>query len=140
VPTKAGQDAYQHVHGVSGVPGPELLYDPAHNINLGAAYLNLLDSNYLKEIEDPQSRLYAIIAAYNTGAGNLARAFGTKSIHTAAQTINEMPADAVYQHLRDHLPYEETRGYLAKVTDAQNRYQNLDKPVIEGTIASELPP
>ena len=127
VPTKAGQDAYQHVHGVREVPGPEFLYDPVHNINLGAAYLNLLDSNYLKEIEDPQSRLYAMIAAYNTGVGNLAGSFGTNSIHRAAQRINEMPADAVYQHLLKQLPYEETRRYLAKVIDAQSRYKNLDE-------------
>jgi membrane-bound lytic murein transglycosylase C len=131
VPTKAGQDAYQHVHGVREVPGPEFLYDPAHNINLGTAYLSLLDSNYLKEIEHPQSRLYATIAAYNTGVGNLARAFRTTSIRTAAQRINEMPADAVYQHLQEQLPHQETRGYLAKVTEAQGRYQNWDEPIIE---------
>ncbi len=93
--------------------------------------MNLLDSNYLKAIEDPQSRLYAIIAAYNTGVGNLARAFGTNSIHTAAQRINEMPADAVYEHLREKLPYEETRRYLTKVTDAQGHYQNTDEPAVE---------
>jgi membrane-bound lytic murein transglycosylase C len=127
VPTKAGQDAYQRVHGVREVPGPEFLYDPAHNINLGAAYLSLLDSNYLKEIEDPQSRLYAVIAAYNTGVGNLAGAFGTNNIHRAAQRVNEMSADDVYQHLRKQLPYEETRRYLAKVIDAQSRYQMLEE-------------
>jgi membrane-bound lytic murein transglycosylase C len=131
VPSKAGQDAYHHVHGVREIPGPEFLYDPVNNINLGAAYLSLLDNNYLKEIENSQSRLYAIIAAYNTGAGNLARAFGTNSVRTATQKINEMSADAVYNHLREKLPYEETRKYLVKVNDAQNRYQNMFEPAIE---------
>jgi membrane-bound lytic murein transglycosylase C len=140
VPTKAGQDAYQHVHGLRNVPGPEFLYDPANNINLGAAYLHLLDSNYLKEIENPQTRLYAIIAAYNTGAGNLARAFGTNNVKAASQKINEMPAEAVYQHLREHLPYQETRGYLVKVTDAQNRYQHLDEPSVKEVRDSESTP
>jgi membrane-bound lytic murein transglycosylase C len=87
-----------------------------------------LDSNYLKEIEDPQSRLYAVIAAYNTGVGNLAGAFGTNNIHRAAQRVNEMSADDVYQHLRKQLPYEETRRYLAKVIEAQSRYQMLEEP------------
>jgi membrane-bound lytic murein transglycosylase C len=57
------------------VPSPEFLYDPANNIKLGAGYLRLLDSNYLSDIVDPQSRHFGMIAAYNTGSGNVARAF-----------------------------------------------------------------
>jgi membrane-bound lytic murein transglycosylase C len=125
VPTKAGQDAYQHVYGVRDVPGPEFLYNPANNISLGSAYLSLLDSNYLKNVEDPQNRLYATIAAYNTGVGNLARAFGTSGVNNAVQKINGLPADTVYQQLREQLPFQETRKYLVKVTEAQLRYQNL---------------
>jgi membrane-bound lytic murein transglycosylase C len=127
VPTTAGRDAYQHVHGVSGTPGPEFLFNPVNNIKLGSAYLNLLDSKYLNEIEDPKSRLYATIAAYNTGAGNVARAFGTRNLPLAIQTINGMSPDSVYQHLRERLSSRETRDYLAKVTDAQIHYQNMNQ-------------
>jgi len=79
---------YQHVHGVREVPGPEFLYNPVHNINLGVAYLNLLDTHYLKEIEDPQSRLYAIVAAYNTGVGSLAHAFPVAPDKTAGLKLD----------------------------------------------------
>jgi len=122
VPTSGGQDSYYLVHGVRGVPGPDFLYDPANNIKLGAAYLSLLNSSHLKDITEPQSRLYGMIAAYNTGSGNVARAFRTTSVRTATQTINQMGAEAVYEQLRTQLPYEETRRYLVKVTEAQGRY------------------
>ena len=132
VPASAGQDAYHVVHGVRQVPGPEFLYEPQHNIQLGAAYLKLLASNYLKDIVDPQSRQYGTIAAYNTGAGNLARAFnGTTSINAAAQVINQLESDAVYEHLRNRLPYEETRRYIVKVTEAQRRYIVWDETASE---------
>lgn len=128
VPTSAGQDSYYFVHGVRTVPGPEFLYDPAQNIKLGAAYLTLLFNNYLKDITDPQSRHHGMIAAYNTGAGNLARAFNrTTNMRTAALVINQMGAGEVFQHLRTQLPYQETRQYLAKVSEAQRRYQNWDE-------------
>ncbi|CAA9248098.1 MAG: GH23 [uncultured Acetobacteraceae bacterium] len=139
VPTSGGRDSYHFVHGVRAVPGPEFLYDPANNIKLGAAYLKILDSNHLAGITDPQSRLYGTIAAYNTGSGNVARAFHrTTSIRAAAQTINQMPADAVYEHLRTQLPYEETRHYIAKVTEAQRRYRDWDEaPVAQ--VSSDRP-
>jgi membrane-bound lytic murein transglycosylase C len=131
VPTSGGRDSYHFVHGVRNVPGPEFLYDPANNIKLGAAYLRLLESNYLAAISDPQSRLYGMIAAYNTGSGNVARAFNrTTSVRAAAQIINQMAADGVYEHLRTQLPYEETRRYIAKVTEAQRRYQAWDEAVV----------
>lgn len=135
VPTSGGRDSYHFVHGVRGVPGPEFLYDPANNIKLGAAYLRLLDSSHLADIADPQSRLYGTIAAYNTGAGNVARAFNrTTSIRAAAPIINQMAPDAVYGHLRTQLPYEETRRYVAKVTEAQRRYLIWDEaPVAQAS-------
>ncbi|MFC7478243.1 transglycosylase SLT domain-containing protein [Dankookia sp. GCM10030260] len=128
VPSSGGRDSYHFVHGVRDVPGPEFLYNPAHNIKLGAGYLKLLHSQHLKDITDLQSRGYGVIAAYNTGAGNLARAFNrTTNIRAAAQVINQMDAGEVYEHLRTQLPYDETRRYIVKVTEAQSRYQSWDE-------------
>ena len=78
-----------------------------------------------RNVEDPQNRLYATIAAYNTGVGNLARAFGTSSVDSAIQKINGLPTGSVYQQLLEQLPFQETRKYLVKVTEAQLRYQNI---------------
>src|SRR5690606_40897703 len=63
------------------------------NIKFGSAYLSILDSTYLAGIKHPTSRLYCAIAAYNTGAGNVASVFhpkGEKRIAEAVNIINEL--------------------------------------------------
>jgi membrane-bound lytic murein transglycosylase C len=92
------------------------------------AYLKILDSRYLKRITNKQSRLYCVIAAYNTGAGNVAKTFtGKTRIKPAAKIINKMTPDEVYNYLRKHLPYEETQRYIVKVTKAKKKYSNWDR-------------
>jgi len=67
--------------------------------------------------------MFCAIAAYNTGAGNVARAFtSTRSVNQAAPVINDMSPDEVYARLRQDLPYEETRNYIKKVTERMPQY------------------
>jgi membrane-bound lytic murein transglycosylase C len=128
VPRSGGRDAYTFIHGTAREPDPEALYDPETNIALGAAYLKILGSRYLSAIEDAESRTYATIAAYNTGAGNVARAFdGTTRIASAARLINGLPPGEVLRRLKVRLPHEETRRYVAAVLERQGRYQGLDE-------------
>jgi len=61
------------------------------------------------------SREYCVIAAYNTGAGNVFKTF-SKNRTTALQQINDLQPAALYDRLRSKLPYQETRNYLEKVT------------------------
>lgn len=127
VPTSGGVDAYQFVRGSKKILEPEFLYMPDMNIKLGAAYLQLLLTRYLRAIDDPQSRLYSAIAAYNTGAGNVARAFtGRTSVREAAPRINQLSPDQVFAHLRTRLPFEETRTYIRRVTERQERWRDYD--------------
>jgi membrane-bound lytic murein transglycosylase C len=137
VPRSGGRDAYAFVHGVPREPDPEALYDPETNIALGAAYLKILDSRYLSAIADAESRAYATIAAYNTGAGNVARAFdGTTRIAGAARLINGLPPGEVLRRLKAQLPHEETRRYIAAVLERQGRYQGLDEAGPERVLAA----
>jgi membrane-bound lytic murein transglycosylase C len=127
VPKSAGIDAYEFLHGEARLLAPEYLYDPRNNVELGAAYLGLLDRRYLRDVGHPRSRLHCAIAAYNTGAGNVARAFtGGTSMRAAAEVINGMPPERVFAQLQERLPFEETRRYLVKVTDARNNYRAWD--------------
>jgi membrane-bound lytic murein transglycosylase C len=131
VPRSAGLDATAFLYGRARLLDPEFLYEPGNNVTLGAAYLRLLDSRYLRAIEHPRSRLYGAIAAYNTGAGNVARAFtGTTSMRAAASVVNNMPPDRVFAHLRERLPFEETRRYIDKVTRAQANYRAWDEVLV----------
>lgn len=128
VPTSGGLDAYRFVFGESRILDPEYLYQPEKNVRLGSAYLKLLGSRYLRAIKNPRSRLYCTIAAYNTGAGNVARAFtGKTNIKRAAEAINKMAPSEVLDALKKQLPYAETRAYLVKVMAARGNYADLDQ-------------
>ena len=129
VPSSGGLDAYHYVYGEKLVLGPEYYFNPDQNVELGTAYLDLLLTRYLRAVENEESRTLCAIAAYNTGAGNVARSFsGGTSVRGAAPLINALEPEAVYEHLIANLPYEETRNYLKKVTKARERYRALDRP------------
>ncbi|AXJ02043.1 membrane-bound lytic murein transglycosylase C [Cyclonatronum proteinivorum] len=124
VPNTAGRDVYRHLNGSDGIPGPDLLFDPAANMIYGAVYLDLLRSRYIRGVESAAVHEFMIIAAYNTGAGNVARAYtGSTNISRAAQQANQMTADENLRHLLDNLPYQETRDYLPKVLERRAQYQ-----------------
>lgn len=130
VPDSAGKDVNMHINNKKTSPTINTLFKPDQNIRFGAAYLHILDSRYLKGITDDRSRLYCTIAAYNTGAGNVASVFHPqkkRSLKLAVQRINQLSPDEVYQQLVTHLPYQETRTYLKKVNKALQQYQQWDQ-------------
>ena len=103
-----------------------ILYDSKNNIKIGTAYLHILFYKYLKDIKNEEARLYCVIAAYNTGSGNVARAFyKTSNIKKAVQIINKMQAKDVYKQLMKKLPYKETIKYLYKVNQKRFVYNKL---------------
>ncbi len=118
VPTSAGHDVNKQVRNIDAPMKAADLYQPLINVETGTAYLDILNSKYLRKIESDQSRLYCMIAAYNTGAGNVARAFNkdrSTSIGKASKVINKMTPEEVYNQLVAKLPYDETKNYLKKV-------------------------
>ncbi|MEZ8655645.1 transglycosylase SLT domain-containing protein [Vibrio splendidus] len=118
VPTSAGHDVNKQVRNIDAPMKASDLYQPVINVETGTAYLDILNSKYLRKIENDQSRLYCMIAAYNTGAGNVARAFNkdrSTSIGKASKVINKMTPEEVYNQLVAKLPYDETKNYLKKV-------------------------
>lgn len=123
VPTSGGREAMRHVQGVDQVPTPEYLFDPEHNIELGTAYLGVLGNTEFKNVRDPNSRDYCVIAAYNTGTRNVTRTFA-KDRTEAFTSINTMEPPAVFERLRTSLPYEETRQYVVKVTGFRKQFAN----------------
>jgi len=126
VPRSAGQDATAYLFGKAKILSPSYLYDSDRNIEVGGAYLHILYYRYLKRIDDPVSRLYCAIAAYNTGAGNVAKAFiGNTNINKASKTINQLSPKEVYQKLRKDLPYKETQHYIKKVSKNMQKYQQI---------------
>jgi membrane-bound lytic murein transglycosylase C len=127
VPSSGGREAYRKARGEDAMPDKEYLFNAGNNIELGATYLGiLLNDSPLHQIRNAVSREYCAIAAYNTGPGNVYRAFsklnGKARQEEALDKINSMRPEAVYETLRTRLPYEETRGYIVNAVAAKKRY------------------
>jgi membrane-bound lytic murein transglycosylase C len=125
VPRSGARDAYRYLYHEDRMVSGSYLYNPENNIRLGVAFLHILDQRYFRRIENPMSRMLCSIAAYNTGAGNVCKAFGAgTSLSRAAPIINSLPPAQVYQHLRKNLPYAETRKYVEKVSSRISLYKD----------------
>ncbi|SCA56818.1 conserved exported hypothetical protein [Candidatus Terasakiella magnetica] len=127
VATSGGKEAYSYLLGKEATPGPDVLYNPYENIMLGATYLHLLNTRYFGKVKDEKARQYLIICAYNTGAGNVAKAFtGKMKLRPAIKKINSMSAQEIYNHLQAHLPYGETKTYLSRVSKDTKTFASWD--------------
>ncbi|MBA6288945.1 murein transglycosylase domain-containing protein [Colwellia sp. MB3u-4] len=121
VPSTAGADVFQRIKKKKGMPSKQQLFDPAFNIDIGSAYLHILNNNYLKDVSNATSRHYAIISAYNGGSGNVLKTFhGNRK--TAMKVLNTKSPKVVYYLLTKKHPKVESRRYLEKVTKAEKTY------------------
>ena len=128
VPSSGGRDAYKRAKGSNEMPSKQYLFNAENNIELGVAYLNVLAFDELDEVADPASREYCVISAYNTGPSNVLRAFGgsSKRREAALGEINSLGTPAVYNQLRERLPYAETRQYLQKVVGFRKQFISVN--------------
>jgi len=124
VPTSGGRDAYYYVKGKDIPPTSDYLFNPDNNIELGTAYLNIISRDYLKNIQNPVSREYCTIAAYNTGSGNVLQTFSGNR-EKAVHIINTLHPSETYRKLRSELSSHEARRYLEKVTRARKEFINI---------------
>ncbi|MCW9097564.1 MAG: hypothetical protein OQJ93_09250, partial [Ignavibacteriaceae bacterium] len=66
------------------------------------------------------------IAAYNTGAGNVARALtGKTNLKTAIKKANSMTTKDIHVALRKKLPHKETQDYIQRVFRRSKIYRGL---------------
>lgn len=121
VPSTAGADVHRYLNFKSRLPTPEELYQPPKNVLMGTAYLAMLYRTYFKDVTDPLSKSYCVIAAYNTGMGNVAAIFnknGLKRLDKAAKVINKLTPQQVHDKIKQNA-HPETQRYITKVLNAQ---------------------
>lgn len=131
VPKSGGLEAFRKAKGESARPTKEYLMDPENNIELGATYLGMLLFDFwTKNVGNIPAREYCAISGYNTGPGNVARAFvgNTRMLSEAQEKANGMRPDELFDYLRDNLPYSETRDYLLRVSTARRHYKEMFYP------------
>lgn len=121
VPKSAGRDAHRQIHARDGIPTQNQLFNPKTNILYGTTYLHILNEKYLSKISNPISKEYCVISAYNTGSGNVLKTF-SKDRSEAYDVINTLDPKSVFWKLKTQLPYDETRRYIVKVTDAKKTF------------------
>jgi membrane-bound lytic murein transglycosylase C len=127
VPKSGARDAYRYIYKKDKLLRGGYLYNPENNIELGCAYLGKLKNVYFKGINDEESAYHCVISAYNTGPGNVAKAFtGTTKLKPTIKKVNTMSSKKVYSELRRKLPYKETRDYLSKVTNRMPYYSSYN--------------
>jgi len=123
VPKSGARDAFFFAFKKDSLVTGEYLFVAENNIELGTAYLTKLLTVDFKGVTDVKSRMYCAISAYNTGPGNVAKAFTDKrNVTQALPRINAMTSDQVYEHLKKNLPFEETRQYIGKVSERMGLY------------------
>lgn len=121
IPATAGRDVFQRLKGRNDQPTKTYLFQPFNNVDTGVAYLHLLQTHYLKNVQDPLSKHYTVISAYNGGTGNVLKTFHSDRAR-AMDIINGMRPEQVYWALTQRHPREESRNYLKKVTTAQRDF------------------
>ncbi|WP_394183621.1 murein transglycosylase domain-containing protein [Marinomonas posidonica] len=122
VPATAGRDVYNLIKKKSGEPTKDVLFSPEQNIDIGSAYLHILQTRYLVKVSNKTSQEYSMISAYNGGTGNVLKTFDSNR-SVAMDKINQNSSSSVYQKLRYNHPREESRNYLEKVTKAKKNYE-----------------
>ena len=112
----AGREVYR-AQGRHGQPSKSELRDPVKNIDIGTAYLRILQQQQLAGIRNPETLRYATIVSYANGAGALLRTF-SRDRNRAIAMINAMSPDEFYQHVQNNHPAAQAPRYLWKVTTA----------------------
>lgn len=130
----AGRDVFK-MKGKLGQPSRSYLFNPGNNIDTGTAYLAMLQNSYLGGIVNPMSRRYAVITAYNGGAGSVLRVFA-RDQNLAFQIINGMQPEQVYQTLSTQHPSAESRLYLSKVNNLHKNYCHGQQHTINHAVSS----
>lgn len=118
VPRAGARDAYNFVYKDDKVLDDVYLFDPANNVELGAAYLHILNDQIFKDLADGDKKNYVVISAYNWGPGNV------RGKILKRFPVETMPEEQVFTLLSEKTP-EETRNYLKRVTERMPQYEGM---------------
>ena len=87
-------------------------------------FLKLMTSDLFRLSSYRKLRTYLMICAYNTGVGNVSRAFiGKSRLSEPFSKINSFSPNEGFKHLVRNLPYESTQHYLVRVNKRMPLYR-----------------
>ncbi|MGA1823573.1 MAG: transglycosylase SLT domain-containing protein [bacterium] len=118
IPRHGAKEAYRYVYDKNKTPSRNYLYNPENNVQLGAAYLSLLQNKHFGRIKDTLKNNYLTICAYNWGPTALHKKILNK------YDIERINSKELYTLLIKKAP-RETRDYLQKVIDRMKIYESI---------------
>lgn len=121
LPSTANGEVHRFLYGRRGSVSYEQLRIPEINIRFGTAYLHILFTRYFSGVNNPLSREYCTVAAYNMGPNGFLRTYG-KNPGEAIARINEMSPEELFASFARRLPQRETRQYVIKVRNAKQMF------------------
>ena len=118
VPRAAARDAYNFLYKDDRVLDDEYLLDPAHNVELGAAYFRLLRKQFFSGLETGDKQTFLLICAYKWGPANVQHKV-LKQVR-----VQDLTDTQVLSLLAQRAP-EDTRLYLRQVRDRMGLYEDM---------------
>ena len=110
-----GRDVFHQQKKYPFKPQPNWLFNTNNNLDIGSSYLSLLDKQYLKEIDNPKSRYYAMLASYIAGPKNMLQTFSKKNKKEALTIINSLSSYEVYQSFTNTQSRADIKNYVSAV-------------------------
>lgn len=130
VPKHSGREGLKRVKGKDRLPTADELLDPKFNLEIGVAYLAVLQDSYFENIKDDQVREMLMITAYREGPDKVYARFSPQGKKTEAMTeINRQGFDKVAVRLlggRSSTQAPDGR-YLLVVEKERNNYRVGEK-------------
>jgi membrane-bound lytic murein transglycosylase C len=118
IPRGPARDAYNYLYKNDIVLDDAYLQDPAHNVELGAAYLHLLRRQLVPNMEEGDKKNYLVACAYTWGMEK------TRDQIIKQARVQDLTSTQVFTLLTQKTP-EQTRAYLNRVKDRIALYESL---------------
>ncbi|HEU0189272.1 MAG TPA: C40 family peptidase [Gallionella sp.] len=100
VPKRSGREGWKRARGEERLPTADELLDPRTNLEIGVAYLSVLQDNYFDGVKDDKSRELVMIAAYRDGPEKVYGLFSPKvKKDEALEEINRLSPEEAANRL-----------------------------------------
>jgi cell wall-associated NlpC family hydrolase len=126
VPQRIGKEGWKRARKEDRIPTANELLDPRTNLEIGVAYLSVLQDRYFDGVKNGKNRELLMISAYRDGPEKVYGFFSKKGIKAEALAeINRLGADEIAERLSDKKTGTKaiSAQYVAKVEKERSNYR-----------------
>ncbi|XBC40976.1 MAG: transglycosylase SLT domain-containing protein [Buchnera aphidicola (Nurudea yanoniella)] len=109
----AGKEVYRFL-GKIGQPSVRDLYNPKINIDIGTAYIHVLQKKNLLGIHNPEILRYATIISYSNGPNMFLRTLSNNKVK-AIKKLNKMKKKEFFNHIKKKIQSYKSGNILKKL-------------------------